>query len=62
MCESAAYVVKDDKEELLLESIDVLENDDGHVELTNMFGERKTVTARVKVLSLVDHKIILEPL
>lgn len=62
MCESSAFLLKRGKEELLLESIDLLENEDGQVSLTNMFGEKKKVRARVKTLSLVDHKIILEPL
>jgi predicted RNA-binding protein len=62
MCESTAYLLKDGKEELLLESVDVLENMGGHVKLISMFGEEEIVAARVKTLSLVDHKIILEPL
>ena len=60
MCESAAYVLKDGKEELVLESIDPLENNEGEIKLVNLFGEQKIIRARVKVLSLVDHKIILE--
>jgi predicted RNA-binding protein len=35
---------------------------DGHVKMISMFGEEEIVEARVKTLSLVDHKIILEPL
>ena len=62
MCESSAFLLKRGKEELLFESIDLLENEDGQVSLTNMFGEKKKVRARIKTLSLVDHKIILEPL
>jgi predicted RNA-binding protein len=62
MCESTAYILKDGKEEILLESVDVLENMDGHVKMISMFGEEEIVEARVKTLSLVDHKIILEPL
>ena len=62
MCESTAYILKNGKEELLLESVDVLENMGGHVKLISMFGEEEIVAARVKTLSLVDHKIILEPL
>ncbi|MCD6297608.1 MAG: CooT family nickel-binding protein [Deltaproteobacteria bacterium] len=61
MCESTAYILKDGKEELVLESIDVLENQEGQVKLISMFGEEETIKARVKTLSLVDHKIILEP-
>ena len=61
MCESTAYILKDGKEELVLESVDVLENQEGQVKLISMFGEEETIKARVKTLSLVDHKIILEP-
>jgi predicted RNA-binding protein len=61
MCESNAYILKDGREELVLEGVDVLENQDGHVKLVSMFGEEEKIKARVKTLSLVDHKIILEP-
>ncbi len=62
MCESTAYVLKDGGEELVLEGVDLLEIEEGRVKLTSMFGEKETVKARVKTLSLVDHEIILEPL
>ena len=62
MCESTAYILKDGKEELLLESVDILENMNNRVKLVSMFGEEEIVEAQVKTLSLVDHKIILEPL
>jgi predicted RNA-binding protein len=60
MCESTAYILKDGREELVLESVDLLEESGENVKLTNLFGEEKTLRARVKALSLVDHKIILE--
>ena len=62
MCESNVYILKDGREELVLESVDVLENQEGKVRLVSMFGEEEKIKARVKTLSLVDHKIILEPL
>ena len=62
MCESSAYVLKDGKEELVLESVDLLENKKGEIMLVNMFGEQKTLKAKVKTLSLVEHKIIMEPI
>jgi predicted RNA-binding protein len=62
MCESSAYVLEDGKEELVLESVDLLENKKGEVMLINIFGEQKTVKAKVKALSLVEHKIIMEPI
>ncbi len=62
MCESNVYILKDGGEELVLESVDVLESQEGQVKLVSIFGEEETIKARVKTLSLVDHKIILEPL
>ncbi|RJR52638.1 MAG: CooT family nickel-binding protein [Desulfobacteraceae bacterium] len=62
MCEAAAFLLKDQKEELLLESVDAIETDENNVTLVNIFGERKVMKARVKSFSLVEHKIVLEPL
>jgi predicted RNA-binding protein len=62
MCEAAAYLLKDGKEELLLESVDLLESDGTQIKIINIFGEQKKVKARIKALSLVDHKIVLEPM
>lgn len=60
MCEAAAYLLKGDQEELVLESVDLLEQEDDHVKMVNIFGEQKILKARIKALSLVEHKIILE--
>ena len=62
MCESTVYMLRDGKEELVLEGVDILENQRGSVKLISMFGEEETIEATVKSFSLVDHKIILEPL
>ena len=61
MCESNAYIIKDGVEEPIFESVDILEDMDGQVRMINLFGEERIVKARIKMLSLVDHKIILEP-
>ncbi|MEJ2726189.1 MAG: CooT family nickel-binding protein [Deltaproteobacteria bacterium] len=61
MCESSAYLLEDGEETLLLESVDLLESLDGQVYIQSMFGEKRRLRARVKTLSLIDHKIILEP-
>ncbi|MBN1832396.1 MAG: CooT family nickel-binding protein [Deltaproteobacteria bacterium] len=62
MCEAAAYLLKDGQEELLLESVDLLESSNGEIKMVNIFGERKEFRGKIRSLSLVDHKIILEPL
>jgi predicted RNA-binding protein len=60
MCEANAYILKDGKEELFLESLDTVEPDEGRLRLTNIFGEQKFVKGRITRLSLVDHKVIIE--
>ncbi len=62
MCEATAYLLKDGEEELLLESVDQLESEGNQIRIINIFGEQKKVKAKIKALSLVDHKIILEPM
>ena len=62
MCEATAYLLKNGEEEIIIESVDLCESEEGQIRLVNIFGEEKKVKARIKELSLVDHKIILEPL
>jgi predicted RNA-binding protein len=60
MCEASAFIIRDGQEELVLESVDVLEQENGNIRLVSIFGEQKVLSAKIKKLSLVDHKIILE--
>jgi predicted RNA-binding protein len=62
MCESNAYLLKDGREELILENVDIFESENEEIRLVDIFGEEKKIKAKVKTLSLVDHKIILEPI
>ncbi len=63
MCEANVYWM-DDKGEtsLLMDSVDkVIPEEGGKIFLENIYGERKTVSARIKRMELVDHKVYLEP-
>ncbi|HCX90215.1 MAG: RNA-binding protein [Deltaproteobacteria bacterium CG_4_8_14_3_um_filter_43_13] len=60
MCEANAYLERDGKEELILESVDIIEPEDGKVFIRNIFGEQKVLNSRIKKISLIDHKILLE--
>ena len=60
MCEANAYILKDGKEELFLEALDTVEPDNGKLRLTSIFGEQKFIKGRIRRLSLVDHKVIIE--
>jgi predicted RNA-binding protein len=59
MCEAAAYILKDGKEELLLSDVDLIEPDGENLRLVSIFGEQKIVKASIQSLNLVNHKVIL---
>ncbi len=60
MCESNAYIVQDGEERMLLEDVDIVRPEGDSVVLRSVFGEQRTVSARIKEIRLMDHKIILE--
>jgi predicted RNA-binding protein len=62
MCEANAYLYENGEEVLLLESVDKVVPSETEVYMKNIFGQRKTISGRIKELSLVDHRIILERL
>ncbi len=59
MCEAAAYVLKNGREELVLQDVDVIEPDGDNLRLVNIFGEQKVLRAHILSLNLVNHKVIL---
>ena len=62
MCEANAYLVHDDREELIMESVDVIEpdKDEQSWRLVGIFGDQKIIRGRIKVMNLVEHKILFE--
>lgn len=62
MCEANAYMVKDGKEELLMESVDLIEPEDNNsgYRIMSIFGEQKIIKGRIKLMNLVAHKIVFE--
>ncbi|ROQ93191.1 CooT family nickel-binding protein [Desulfosoma caldarium] len=61
MCEANAYVIKDGQEQLIMESVDIVEPEsDDTWRLVGIFGDRKTIRGRIKLMNLVDHKILFE--
>ncbi|MHC1743451.1 MAG: CooT family nickel-binding protein [Syntrophobacteraceae bacterium] len=59
MCEANAYLVKDGKEELIMEAVDILRPESEGVYLQGLFGDQRWVKARIKEMNLVDHRIVL---
>lgn len=63
MCEANVYWMDENGgTSLLMDSVDkVVPEENGKIFLENIYGERKTVSARIKRMELVDHKVYLEP-
>jgi predicted RNA-binding protein len=61
MCEANAFLLREGKEELLLEEVDIVEpEEDGQYRLVSIFGEQKIIKGKLKGMNLVNHKILFE--
>jgi len=60
VCDLNAYVRKNDREELLLESVNQVRVEHGEVTLRNLFGEEKKIRGEVSEVSLVKNRIVVE--
>jgi len=61
MCEANAFLLRGDKEELLLEGVDIVQpEEDGQFRLVSIFGEQKIIKGKLKGMNLVNHKIVFE--
>ena len=60
MCEASAYLIQDGKEELILENVDELHREGDVIKMVNLFGDQKVLEARIRMISFVENKIILE--
>jgi predicted RNA-binding protein len=60
MCEANAYMYENGREEMVMEGVDLLEPEGDQIHLVSIFGEQKVVQGRIKSMSLVNHKIVLE--
>jgi predicted RNA-binding protein len=61
MCEANAYISRDNQEELILESVDLITpQDNGEFLLVDIFGSQKIVKGKLKQMNLVDHKIVFQ--
>ena len=61
MCDLKAYVRNNDREELVLESVNLIRSEGGEVILRNLFGEEKRVRGEVREVSLARNRVVLEP-
>jgi predicted RNA-binding protein len=59
VCDLKAYVFNNDKEELLLESVNHVRSEGGEVVLRNLFGEEKRVRGEVREVSLTKNRVLV---
>ena len=60
MCDLKAYGIKNGREELLLESVNLVLAEGDEVVLRSLFGEEKRVRGAVKEVSLARNRIVVE--
>ena len=60
MCEAHAYIIRKGKEEIVLENVDLVEQEGDEVKLVSIFGEQKTLQAKLKLYSNRENKILFE--
>ncbi len=60
MCDLKAYGKKNDREDLILEAVNLIRAESGEVVLRNLFGEEKRVRGEVREVSLVKNKVVVE--
>jgi predicted RNA-binding protein len=61
MCEAHAFLIKNGKEEKILESVDLVRLEGDKAELVNIFGEQKVIKARLRSYNNTERKIVFEP-
>ncbi len=59
MCDLKAYVKQNNREDLILESVNLVRAEGGEVILRNLFGEEKRVRGLVQEVSLVKNRVVI---
>jgi predicted RNA-binding protein len=60
MCEANAYMLNEERESLIMESVDLVQPEEGGIRLISIFGDQKFIKGHIHALSLVNHKIFIK--
>jgi len=60
MCQTAAYLVRDGEEVLVLQDVVSVTPERGSIRMVNLFGEEKVVEGRIRQIDLLTHRIIIQ--
>ena len=61
MCEARVYLARGESEELFFEDVAVIRPVEQGWLLTDIFGQTKTVAGEIRLLDLVNHKVVFAP-
>ncbi len=59
MCEANAYLMKEDREELIMESVDIVRPEGESIYIRDIYGDQRWIKGRIKEMNLVQHRIVL---
>ncbi len=62
MCDVHAFVIRQEGEEKVMDSVEQVEATAQEMVLKNIFGEEKRISARFKMLDTSKNKLLLEPM
>ncbi|AET66194.1 putative RNA-binding protein [Desulfosporosinus orientis DSM 765] len=62
MCESNVYLKEGENETLIMESVDSIEPCENGLKLMDILGRQLFVPARIKDMTLLNHRIVVEKL
>jgi len=62
MCESNVYLKDGESEVMLMGSVDIIEPYETGLKLMDIFGKQLFIQAKIKDMTLLNHRIILERL
>ncbi|HBW35198.1 CooT family nickel-binding protein [Desulfosporosinus sp. BICA1-9] len=60
MCESNAFLKDGENEVMLMKSVDTIEPCENDLKLMDIFGKQLFIQAKIKNMTLLNHRIILE--
>ena len=61
MCEAKVFLESKSGHELVMKDVVTIKPAGDSLELLDLFGEKKVISADIKEIKLLDHKVILEP-
>ena len=61
MCEAKVFLETSGERQLVMEDVVTIRPVDAGLELVDLFGEQKSVSASIKEIKLLEHVVLLEP-